>query len=98
MIIKELLEQLETSNHPVAKPLRKGEHFKVVAIGFKKGMVLKEHKTALPAKLIVLAGSVLYKEGTISKTLHQYDETEIPEHVLHAVECIEDALCMLIQG
>ncbi len=98
MIIKELLQQLETSVHPVAKPLQKGDYFKVIAIGFKKGMVLKEHKTALPAKLTVLYGSVIYKEGSISKTLNQYDETEIPDHVLHALECTEDALCILIQG
>lgn len=98
MIIKELLQQLAASSNPVAKPLHKTEHCKVIAIGFKKGMILKEHKTALPAKLTVLYGSVLYKEGQVIKALLQYDETEIPENVIHSVECTEDALCILIQG
>ncbi len=98
MIIKDLLSQLEGSTQPVLKSLRENDQFKVIAIGFKKGMVLKEHKTNLPAKLTVLFGSVLYKEGTNSKMLYQYDETEIPIQVLHSVECTEDALCILIQG
>lgn len=36
MIINEVLVQLETSTHPVAKVIHKGEHFKVLAIGLKK--------------------------------------------------------------
>ncbi len=98
MIIKDILTQIETAVHPVAKAIHKGEHFKVLAIGFKKGMILKEHTTALPAKLTVLFGEVLYKEGVIEKTLLQYDETEIPVGNVHSVECIEDALCLLTQG
>jgi hypothetical protein len=39
MIIKEILHQLETAKNPVAKAIHKGEHFKVLAIGFKKGMI-----------------------------------------------------------
>ncbi len=98
MIIKDILAQLETATHPVAKAIHKGEHFKVLAIGFKKGMILKEHTTALPAKLSVLFGAVLYKEGAIVKTLLQYDETDIPVDIVHSVECTEDALCLLTQG
>jgi quercetin dioxygenase-like cupin family protein len=98
MIIKDILLQLETSEHPVAKAIHKGEHFKVLALAFKKGMVLKEHKTALAAKLTVFSGSVIYKEGDIQKELNQYDETDIPVGIIHSVECVEDALCLLTQG
>ncbi len=61
-------------------------------------MIMKEHKTSLPAKLFVLYGTVLYKEGALTKTLHQYEETEIPQDIIHSVECIDDALCILVQG
>lgn len=98
MIIKDLLLQLETSLHPVAKAIHKGEHFKVLALAFKKGMSLKEHKTSLNAKLVVLSGEVIYKEGDIIKKLVQYDETDIPLGVMHSVDCTEDALCILTQG
>jgi len=98
MTIKDVLQQLDTSTHPVAKALHKGEHFKVLVLGFKKGMVLKEHKTSLPAKLTVFSGKVVYVEMGSSKKLHPYDETDIPVGVIHSVECLEDAICLLTQG
>ena len=42
MKLKEIETQLAGSAHPVAKALHKTDHFKVLAIGFKKGMILKE--------------------------------------------------------
>jgi quercetin dioxygenase-like cupin family protein len=98
MIIKEILHQLETAQNPVAKAIHKGEHFKVLAIGFKKGMHLKAHKTNLAAKLTVLSGAVIYKQGDLIKTLLQFDETDIPIGIIHEVECTKDALCLLTQG
>ncbi len=97
-MINKIIEQLETSTNPVAKPLRTGVNFKVVAIGFKSGMILKEHKTALPAKLVVLKGMVTFVEGEKKIVLDQYDEVEIPTNTIHSVECLEEALCLLIQG
>ena len=98
MVIKEILQQLETAVHPVAKALHKGGQFKVLAIGFKKGMILKEHQAHLPSKLFVLNGEVIYKEGEVSTTLSTYDEIVIPVQVLHSVEAISDSLCLLTQG
>jgi quercetin dioxygenase-like cupin family protein len=98
MIIKELLFQLKSSSYPVAKILQKSEHHKVLIIGFKKGMILKEHKTNFPSKLIVLNGALFYKQNKLHKHLLQYDETDIPVNCLHSVECIEDAICLLAQG
>jgi quercetin dioxygenase-like cupin family protein len=98
MIIKDLLKQLETSENPVAKAIHKGTNFKVLAIAFKKGMHLKAHKTNLTTKLTVLSGVVIYKQDEISKELSQFDETDIPIGILHEVECLEDALCLLTQG
>ena len=98
MIIKEILAELETKEHPIAKALFKREGFKVLALGFKKEMFLKEHKANVPTKLVVLQGTVIYKSDVTMLTLNQYDEFEIPVNELHAVTALEDALCMLIQG
>jgi quercetin dioxygenase-like cupin family protein len=98
MVIKEVLAQLETATHPVAKALHSGAHFKVLVLAFKAGMHLKEHKTHLPAKLTVFSGTVIYREGSKELTLNTYDTTDIHVDVTHSVEALEDSLCLLTQG
>lgn len=98
MILKEIETQLATTAHPVAKALHKGDHFKVLAIGFKKGMLLKEHQAVLPSKLFVIKGKIIYRQGELIKTLSLFDETDIPVEIMHSVEAVEDSLCLLTQG
>jgi len=98
MIIKEILEQLVSSEHPVAKALHSGEHFRVLVIGFRKSMKLKEHQAHLPSKLTVLQGEVLYRENEKEVKLNQYDEVNIPVNETHSVEALQDSLCLLTQG
>lgn len=98
MVIKSILEQLEGSSHPVAKALHKGDHFKVLVMGFKKGMSLKDHAAHQPTKLAVLTGNVMYKEAERELKLEQYDEIDIPVNVIHSVEALDDSLCLLTQG
>ena len=98
MKLKEIEIQLATSAHPVAKALHKSDQFKVLAIGFKKGMILKEHEAHSPTNLFVLKGKVIYKEGELTKELSIYDEIEIPTEVMHSIEALEDSLCLLTQG
>ena len=98
MIIKEILAKLETSANPVAQSLHKGEHFKTLIIGFKKGMILKEHRAHLPSKLFVLQGKVIYKQNEVSTTLELYDNIDIPVEIIHSVEALENSLCVLTQG
>jgi quercetin dioxygenase-like cupin family protein len=97
-MIKEILAELENKEHPVAKALYKTDAFKVLAIGFKKGMVLKEHKASLPSKLIVMDGSVMYKYVNNEILLNKHDEYVIHADEIHAVVALEDSLCLLIQG
>lgn len=96
--IKSIISELKTSSHPIAKALHKSEHFKVLMLGFNKGMILKEHKTNITAKLTVLYGNVIHKEGDRELKLSQYDEVEIPVDVPHSVQATEDSLCILTQG
>ncbi len=98
MIIKEIKEELKTSNHPVAKSLHHGTGFKVLIMGFKKGMIVKEHKAHIPSKLTVLEGAVIYSEENRKVKLMQYDEVEIPIEITHTVEALVDSLCILTQG
>ncbi len=98
MIIKEILAELETKDHPVAKAFFKKEGCKVLVLAFKKDMVLKEHKANVPTKLVVLNGEVMYKSEMTEQVLSRYDEFEIPVNELHTVHAKEDSLCMLIQG
>jgi quercetin dioxygenase-like cupin family protein len=98
MVIKDVLEQLETANHPVAKPLHKGDNFKVIVMGFKGGMKLKEHTAPMPSKLAVISGSVIYNQQGKATELQQYDEIEIPVNIIHSVDAKEDSLCLLTQG
>jgi quercetin dioxygenase-like cupin family protein len=98
MVIPDILAQLETATHPVAKALHKGSSFRVLVIGFKDGMVLAEHKAHLPSRLTVLSGSVVYKQGDEAVTLNRYDEHEIPVDITHSVTALADSLCLLTQG
>ena len=98
MILKEIATQLATALHPVAKALHHGEHFKVLAIGFKKGMVLKEHMAHQPTKLFVLQGQIIYHQNDSSTPLALFDEIIIPVNIPHSVEAVEDSLCLLTQG
>ena len=98
MIIKEILAELEIKDHPVAKALYKKDGVKIIMLGFKKGMILKEHKANLPTKLVVLQGKVTYKSDSSEIGLSMYDEFEIPVNEMHAVLATEDSMCMLLQG
>lgn len=98
MTLSAILEELNSANHPVAKAIRKSEHYKMIAIGFKQGMVLKEHKAPDKALLVILSGKVEYKTNSRSVPLNTFDEWEIPLEEYHSVVALEDALCLLIVG
>ena len=98
MTIKKVMEQLETSAHPVARSLHKGQHFNVLVIGFKKGMRLEAHKAGRTSRLTIIQGSVLYHAGEQRVQLNLFDEWEITVNEMHTVEAIEDSICLLTQG
>ena len=98
MTIKQIFTQLQTSDHPVAKPLHKGSNFKVLVIGFKSGMKLKDHQAHVFSKLTVISGKVIYKQHETETELQKFDEVEIPVNTIHSVEAKEDSICLLTQG
>lgn len=98
MILANIKAELETTTKPIGKMLRKGDDFHVLAIGFKKGMILPEHTTALPARLVVIEGAVTYNSPKGASALELYDEYEIPVDELHWVEARQDSLILVIKG
>lgn len=95
MTIKEVNEQLKTASHPVAKALHKGDTSKVLVIGFKNGMNLKEHKAHLPSKINCIIGQSNLQANRKQYCLEKFDEVVIPTNVIHSVEAVEDSLCLL---
>jgi len=98
MDIKNVINELEQATGPVVKVFQKGENFKVLILGFKTHMKLADHKTPIRARLLVLKGKVVYREGLQSFFLSQFEDQEIPVNVIHSVEALEDSICLLIQG
>ena len=98
MIINEIQEKLETAIKPVARLYYKAGEYKTMFIGFKKGMTLEQHKTQVPARLMVITGMVTYIEEGDKTTLKMYEYQDIPVNIIHEVHAEEDSLCMLVQG
>ncbi len=97
MTIKEIKEEIELASHPIAKSLHTNNNFKVLVIGFKKGMTLKKHKANAKTKLTVLEGEVVYSEEDNDVILKQYMEHEIPVEIFHSVKANDASLCLLTQ-
>ncbi len=98
MIIQEIKKLLETSANSVARIMYNKDHFRVLCIGFKKGMILKDHKTPYDSKLLVIDGNVLYNQQQLEHHLSLYDEIIIPTNEIHNVVALEDSICLLIQS
>ncbi len=98
MIIPTIKSKVESSSHPIAQALHQNSSFRVLAIAFKKGMILQEHKVHKTSKLFVLEGAVNYIEEDKTTLLKRYEEIDIPVEVTHSVEALDDSLCLLTQG
>ena len=101
MLIQEIqkqMEEMDESDHPVAKTFHYGENFKVLIFGFKKGMKIEDHEAKHPTKLLVLEGDVIYTQQKKDHRLKKHEEIDIPPHITHNVSAIEDSLILLTQG
>lgn len=98
MTVKDIKEQLKSSDHPVAKSFHTGDKFKVLLFGFNKGMKLEDHTAKHPTKLLVLEGDVIYHQEKNDVRLKQFDEIDIPANVSHSVGALKDSMILLTQG
>ena len=103
-MINQIELDLENSKAPIAKVFHKGEDFRIISIGLKRGIILKEHKPPslkhnIDPKnviLIVIKGKVLFKSDRRNVKMDIYDKIEIQIDELHSVEGIEDSILLLI--
>jgi quercetin dioxygenase-like cupin family protein len=98
MIVQEVRSAIATAEKPVTKLLQKSEHGRVIVLGLKKGVNLKEHQTNITTKLVVIEGRITYRQGGTSVVIDRYEDIDIPINTQHAVEALEDSICFLIQG
>lgn len=95
MTIQSILEKLPDSEKPIVQILHKHNDAKVLAIAFKRGMVLKEHKAQVDGKLLCIAGKVVYIEGNNRFEINKFQEKEITAFIPHSVEAIDDSICII---
>ena len=81
---------------PAILTLLKGEHTKAFVVGLLKDQVLAKHKTAVPALLLVLEGTVTFKMGSQVMLLNKHDLYSIPVEVEHEVIGIEEKNSFMI--
>lgn len=84
---------------PVFRPLFKAQNGRLTAIRLLKGEIIKEHKSPVPAMLLVLEGAVIYKQlvDGLEHPLSAKEYTEIPPYLIPQVTAETDAYCILIQ-
>ncbi len=80
-----------SSNGPVVTKLETPDSVQYLAIGLKKDVVLKDHKTPIPAILTVLSGKIKFITSETTNELNAGDVFDIPVDVMHRVEALEDA-------
>ncbi len=97
MKLSELL--LSEKAGPVFRPLFKAQNGRLTAIRLRKGEVIKEHKSPVPAMLLVLEGVVVYEQpgDAVLHRLSALEYTDIPAEKVHQVVAETDAYCILIQ-
>jgi quercetin dioxygenase-like cupin family protein len=98
MTIKNLKLELDNSSNPIVKSLHGNHAFRVLIVGFKKGMVMKDHKAKWDSKLTVLEGSVTYVKQGSTIVLEKYNEYKIPVDENHSIIASLDSICILTQS
>lgn len=70
--------------------IKKNDRVKYFAVALGRGAVLKKHKTAVPATLLVLKGEINFVLSDREYVLKQFESFEIPVEEEHEVVGIMD--------
>lgn len=97
MLLKELNKSLPTATKPLVKRFEQEEGSHVLAIGLGKNVILKEHKSDIPAKIVMIKGAVTYIAGDERTSLNVFDEHIIPVGEYHSIEPQEDSIFLVIK-
>ena len=97
MLVKEILSELPTATKPLVRKFEQENGSHVLAIGLKANVVLKEHKSDIPARILVIKGAINYVVGGTKTKLELHDEHVIPIGEYHSVEPLEDSIFLVIK-
>lgn len=97
MLVKEILSELPTAAKPIVRKFEQEEGSHVLAIGLNKNVILKEHKSDIPARILVIKGAITYIAGKKRTELGLFDEHIIPVGEYHSVEPQEDSIFLVIK-
>lgn len=97
MLVKEILSELPNATKPVVRKYEQQEGSHVLAIGLGKDVILKEHKSDIPARILVIKGRIIYVAGDKRTSLELFDEHMIPIGEYHSIEPQEDSIFLVIK-
>lgn len=94
-MLTELAKSLELSDQPVIKKILDENGTKVLAIGLKRGVELKEHVAPCKTKLLVIKGEIDFNTNLESRRYACYESYDIPINLKHSVVAWDDAIFLL---
>ncbi|PZW40730.1 hypothetical protein LX95_01798 [Mesonia algae] len=94
-MMTELAKSLKLSDQPVIKKILDENGTKVLAIGLKRGVELKEHVAPCKAKLLVIKGEIDFNTNLESRRYACYESYDIPINLKHSVVAWDDAIFLL---
>jgi quercetin dioxygenase-like cupin family protein len=81
---------------PFVLPIRKTETVHIFAMGLLKEQIFAKHKTQIPALLVVLRGSILFRINSEEIRLTALDTYQIPIDTEHDVTGLDEENIFLI--
>ena len=79
----------------VITPMLESDFGKEIRIAFKKGQVMKEHKTKFPIAVMTLRGSIEFDVGEKTFILNEGDIITLEGNVLHELKALEESVVRL---
>ena len=79
----------------VIKPIMDDDFGKEIRIAFKKGQVMKEHKTKFPITVMTMRGSIEFSVGEETVILNEGDIIALEGNIMHELEAIEESVVRL---
>lgn len=89
-------KDLELSDDKVnITALLSNDHCKEIRIAFKKGQVMKEHKTKFPITVMTMRGCIEFTVGTELVILQEGDVIALEGSVMHELKATEESVVRL---
>jgi len=79
----------------VIKPMMDSDFGKEIRIAFKKGQVMKEHKTKFPITVMTMRGSIEFSIGEETVILNEGDIIALEGNIMHELEASEESVVRL---